>query len=115
MIDRFLAFRLAQAEQHGPRRRLRCDLDTALTDLVGVGAYVLNRLGMLTEPPVPPLMELFQGRFLLRPTSSIEGLLTCRLPCQAMLFCMCLDLSSEERRVGKECVSTGRSRWSPSH
>src|SRR3546814_14959631 len=25
------------------------------------------------------------------------------------------DLRSEERRVGKECVSTGRSRWSPSH
>src|SRR3546814_10951203 len=24
-------------------------------------------------------------------------------------------LRSEERRVGKECVSTGRSRWSPSH
>src|SRR3546814_17024786 len=23
--------------------------------------------------------------------------------------------SSEERRVGKECVSTGRSRWSPDH
>src|SRR3546814_9916712 len=53
---------------------------------------------MLTEPPVPPLMELFQGRFLLRPTSSIEGLLTCRLPCQAMLFCMCLDLFGALRR-----------------
>src|SRR3546814_13445840 len=25
------------------------------------------------------------------------------------------DTSSEERRVGKECVSTCRSRWSPSH
>src|SRR3546814_15377329 len=25
------------------------------------------------------------------------------------------DLSSEERRVGKECVSTCRSRWSPYH
>src|SRR3546814_11018727 len=25
------------------------------------------------------------------------------------------DASSEERRVGKECVSTCRSRWSPSH
>src|SRR3546814_12967068 len=25
----------------------------------------------------------------------------------------CLFLRSEERRVGKECVSTGRSRWSP--
>src|SRR3546814_12638537 len=24
-------------------------------------------------------------------------------------------ISSEERRVGKECVSTGRSRWSPYH
>src|SRR3546814_17918712 len=25
------------------------------------------------------------------------------------------DQRSEERRVGKECVSTGRSRWSPDH
>src|SRR3546814_20194683 len=25
------------------------------------------------------------------------------------------DIRSEERRVGKECVSTGRSRWSPYH
>src|SRR3546814_5686412 len=25
------------------------------------------------------------------------------------------ETSSEERRVGKECVSTCRSRWSPSH
>src|SRR3546814_6228346 len=28
--------------------------------------------------------------------------------------CLCL-LRSEERRVGKECVSTCRSRWSPYH
>src|SRR3546814_4670197 len=26
-----------------------------------------------------------------------------------------IDVSSEERRVGKECVSTCRSRWSPYH
>src|SRR3546814_12120340 len=26
-----------------------------------------------------------------------------------------IRLRSEERRVGKECVSTGRSRWSPNH
>src|SRR3546814_19481440 len=26
-----------------------------------------------------------------------------------------LEMRSEERRVGKECVSTVRSRWSPSH
>src|SRR3546814_13515457 len=27
----------------------------------------------------------------------------------------CIDMRSEERRVGKECVSTCRSRWSPYH
>src|SRR3546814_16774014 len=27
----------------------------------------------------------------------------------------CLGRRSEERRVGKECVSTWRSRWSPTH
>src|SRR3546814_18348117 len=26
-----------------------------------------------------------------------------------------IEIRSEERRVGKECVSTCRSRWSPSH
>src|SRR3546814_15406772 len=34
------------------------------------------------------------------------------LPAQPQLL---PDLRSEERRVGKECVSTCRSRWSPSH
>src|SRR3546814_16738197 len=29
--------------------------------------------------------------------------------------CGLIDTSSEERRVGKECVSTCRSRWSPYH
>src|SRR3546814_11373214 len=29
--------------------------------------------------------------------------------------CLQLVRRSEERRVGKECVSTCRSRWSPSH
>src|SRR3546814_8729263 len=29
--------------------------------------------------------------------------------------CGRLDIRSEERRVGKECVSTCRSRWSPYH
>src|SRR3546814_16107583 len=37
----------------------------------------------------------------------------------ASLFYNCLELKngnrSEERRVGKECVSTCRSRWSPYH
>src|SRR3546814_3212395 len=33
-----------------------------------------------------------------------------------LLCCVgCLNRRSEERRVGKECVSTCRSRWSPYH
>src|SRR3546814_20867033 len=39
--------------------------------------------------------------------------------CEAMLYAVggMLNawISSEERRVGKECVSTCRSRWSPYH
>src|SRR3546814_15016977 len=32
-----------------------------------------------------------------------------------LLFRVCVYSRSEERRVGTECVSTCRSRWSPSH
>src|SRR3546814_5617536 len=32
-----------------------------------------------------------------------------------LLTSSCFSLRSEERRVGKECVSTCRSRWSPYH
>src|SRR3546814_11690996 len=35
------------------------------------------------------------------------------LPCTAL--CCQIGGRSEERRVGKECVSTCRSRWSPYH
>src|SRR3546814_6540151 len=40
-------------------------------------------------------------------------------PCGILAITMAFDLgriqNSEERRVGKECVSTCRSRWSPYH
>src|SRR3546814_14841854 len=35
-------------------------------------------------------------------------------PVKALAYCFC-GFRSEERRVGKECVSTCRSRWSPFH
>src|SRR3546814_8780611 len=66
----------------------------------------------------------------------VTGVQTCALPISAPFACMSstkwtdaslpkrspfaftamqpgLDIRSEERRVGKECVSTCRSRWSP--
>src|SRR3546814_8017420 len=36
-------------------------------------------------------------------------------PCNTGCGCNWQVLRSEERRVGKECVSTCRSRWSPYH
>src|SRR3546814_3764158 len=59
----------------------------------------------------------------------VTGVQTCALPiCHPQLlgrgladrragvtFVECLVERSEERRVGKECVSTCRSRWSPYH
>src|SRR3546814_18533799 len=38
-----------------------------------------------------------------------------RLPGVRQVFSIAIDSRSEERRVGKECVSTCRSRWSPYH
>src|SRR3546814_12967245 len=40
------------------------------------------------------------------------GALAEELPGSIAIGC---DVRSEERRVGKECVSTCRSRWSPAH
>src|SRR3546814_17453117 len=34
---------------------------------------------------------------------------------QTLLYANACEMRSEERRVGKECVSTCRSRWSPYH
>src|SRR3546814_4999380 len=39
----------------------------------------------------------------------------CSLVCQPLFLQFLLLQRSEERRVGKECVSTCRSRWSPYH
>src|SRR3546814_7823780 len=46
-------------------------------------------------------------------TGSPSGPSTTRLIGSAL--CMANTYRSEERRVGKECVSTCRSRWSPYH
>src|SRR3546814_7177664 len=51
-------------------------------------------------------------------TRRCQGDLADRRQAQAEADCLCVVPSgyrSEERRVGKECVSTCRSRWSPYH
>src|SRR3546814_5277632 len=53
------------------------------------------------------------------PVSAFQGCQTEQsLAAPGLEFCACRRRSlprSEERRVGKECVSTCRSRWSPYH
>src|SRR3546814_20204829 len=82
----------------------------------------LRRIGLANRPPPAlvaiPLSAPDQGRAGDRP---VVGQVA-----QALLFVLTLMLAgvllsnfieerSEERRVGKECVSTCRSRWSQSH
>src|SRR3546814_9273651 len=53
------------------------------------------------------------GVLLLLPLGGVLlAMLTARL---TVLWALRRSLRSEERRVGKECVSTCRSRWSPYH
>src|SRR3546814_11729899 len=47
--------------------------------------------------------------------TAIAHFLRQRFPGRAVVRSVVLLPRSEERRVGKECVSTCRSRWSPSH
>src|SRR3546814_12387115 len=52
-----------------------------------------------------------------RITAQSDDVTHARVPigsCDLLDFCFA-GVRSEERRVGKECVSTCRSRWSPSH
>src|SRR3546814_16611523 len=60
---------------------------------------------------VPVLGGVIEGELGLDGTS-IRNLL---LDSLGPVFIVCGVLRSEERRVGKECVSTCRSRWSPYH
>src|SRR3546814_6229165 len=51
-------------------------------------------------------------------TARAAGVICVALDTQAEVSsrrCRCRSARSEERRVGKECVSTCRSRWSPYH
>src|SRR3546814_11009317 len=79
---------------HAPVFGLR--LGQALSGLNGFAARSIKRRLILVLGLVLVLQALVGA-------SQLAGMLVSR------------SARSEERRVGKECVSTGRSRWSPSH
>src|SRR3546814_10294994 len=104
-----------------------CVLD--VSRCLSVRGYVRLRLWLLYP-------FLFSSRRRHTSCALVTGVQTCALPiyrlfgvgqsggwsAQASLFNVTdlthprqMDVRSEERRVGKECVSTCRSRWSPYH
>src|SRR3546814_2910674 len=85
------------------RRHTRCALVTGVQTCalpIWLRVYPAFRLYARSLGDVEPLREYFAAQNLLVST-------------QAQTIAQVQSLRSEERRVGKECVSTCRSRWSP--
>src|SRR3546814_16352898 len=70
----------------------------------------LSRSGVLGNPSDLDRAKA-PSQVLPRPTFPAQCLILCDLPDALRL--LVAHLRSEERRAGKECVSTCRSRWSP--
>src|SRR3546814_13731514 len=95
--------------------------DVCSSDLAVVSGILLvfAVLVLLYRSVMPPFVNL--GSLLLAPLGGGLALLITGNPLSLFVFIGILMLlgivgkRSEERRVGKECVSTCRSRWSPNH
>src|SRR3546814_11148350 len=98
------------------RRHTRCALvtgvQTCALPIFGKG-FEARRHRLAAPHKVPhryvPALPHAPGKFR-DVTTSGEG----TVPCAGQNYCVHVG-RSEERRVGKECVSTCRSRWSPYH
>src|SRR3546814_21005564 len=89
------------------------DLLDVEQDVVGLD-QVVDRIGQLAATPVLETVDLALAALDQRLVALDHGghLLALVRMAQEHDFVM---TRSEERRVGKECVSTCRSRWSPDH
>src|SRR3546814_11395616 len=93
-----------------------------LTPSETTAAYALAgaTAGILTGVPVVAVAVLFFGLGVADPLLAVlfaagGALMLSLTGILVGLWSMKWDHRSEERRVGKECVSTCRSRWSPYH
>src|SRR3546814_12987676 len=94
-----------------------------LTD--GLQAFTTQaalRLAVQSRPlPVPAAVPLETGRGSMLDLADLRGrwvlvdFIYTRCPTLCQVMGTQFARRSEERRVGKECVSTCRSRWSPDH
>src|SRR3546814_3347835 len=86
-----------------------CSSDLTITDILvnGYNTVFIERYGLLEKAPT----RFQDERHLLRIIQKIVSRVGRRVD-ESSPF---VDARSEERRVGKECGSTCRSRWSPFH
>src|SRR3546814_3380050 len=89
------------------RRHTRCALVTGVQTCALPISLVLSIIKIVVAVSVVVLLGHYVTRPLLR-FAARSGL-------REIFSAVALFLRSEERRVGKECVSTCRSRWSPYH
>src|SRR3546814_14285933 len=92
--------------------------DVCSSDLFAPHAFAPQRQFRASEPPSPlvffPISTNFTSTLGI-PLTSL-GLQSARIKCTSQVEPGAFTPDrSEERRVGKECVSTFRSRWSPYH
>src|SRR3546814_4184314 len=89
------------------RRHTRCALVTGVqTCALPISPFGLHLFHCHVGPLAEHIARGMYGTFIVDPP-------TPRPPADEMV--MVMHGRSEERRVGKECVSTCRSRWSPYH
>src|SRR3546814_15111670 len=89
------------------------DLATCQQAVNNVGA---SRLGADTHRVLQFLLQAWIGHEFRDTFHGLDQFTLGEGPWRQCLELLEIDTGrSEERRVGKECVSTGRSRWSPYH
>src|SRR3546814_14699731 len=87
-----------------------CSSDLRRVQLLGSSDESLEKDGFLHYRIPEELIEI------LRNSEVYARLKTQVMHCFESKYALCLyEMRSEERRVGKECVSTCRSRWSQEH
>src|SRR3546814_4964457 len=96
------------------RRHTRCALVTGVQRVlfrsIAAAASLVDAGHTRVAGADPEFVRDFQHPGIM----ALTGIPACRWPATT-IGAMLIAIRSEERRVGKECVSTCRSRWSPYH
>src|SRR3546814_15842613 len=93
----------------GPAPRRRNDLQTVKSLLPFVWQFKWRVIAALTCLVAAKVASVILPIYLKEVVDKLS------VPATLMVLPVAALLRSEERRVGKECVSTCRSRWSPYH